>query len=304
MHNRGVKEFKDGYLTDIFTDAAIDFVNRNRDEPFFLTLSYSSVHHLIHQVPKRYLDKYGVKEIPNYDPKKDGKYADWFKKYITLGNINADEMRKYYLANLNCLDDNIGRVLDALDEFELADNTVVIFFSDNGGAPTTGARNLPLAGSKFTLWEGGIRVPFILSRPGDPHAGGTWNRPISTLDILPTCLDVAGIEIPEGIDGRPIPKSATGFKEPRNFFWRWNRSYAVRSGDWKLLHNGGKMNRKPTAGIVNRTGLLKGTRLFNLREDVAESQDLASEHPEVVQRLRKLYADWSKEMSGGKRGAK
>lgn len=300
MHNRGVREFKDGYLTEIFTDAAIDFVKQKRQEPFFVTLSYNSVHHLIHQAPKRYLDKYGVKEIPNYDPKTDGKYADWFKKYITLGEISDEEMRKYYLANLNCLDENIGRVLDALDEFELADNTVVIFFSDNGGAPTTGARNLPLAGSKFTLWEGGIRVPFILSRPGDPHAGSTWNRPISTLDILPTCLEAAGIEIPEGIDGRPIPQSTAGTSEPRNLFWRWGKSYAVRSGDWKLLHNGGKMNRKPTAGIVNRTGLLKGTRLFNLREDVAESQDLASEHPEVVQRLRKLYADWSKEVAGGK----
>ena len=80
MHNKGVKEFKDGYLTDIFTDATIDFLKRHKEKPFFVTLSYNSVHHLIHQVPKRYLDKYGVREIANYDPETMGKYGDWFKK--------------------------------------------------------------------------------------------------------------------------------------------------------------------------------------------------------------------------------
>ena len=298
MHNKGVKEFKDGYLTEIFTDATIDFLKRHHKGPFFVTLSYNSVHHLIHQVPKRYLDKHGVKEIPNYDPRTMGKYANWFRRYITPGEISVDEMRKYYLANLNCLDDNIGRVLDALKELSLADNTVVIFFSDNGGAPTTGAWNLPLAGSKFTLWEGGIRVPFILSRPGDPHAGETWNQPISTLDVLPACLEAAGIELPEALDGRPIAKSPKEAKEPRDLFWRWGDSYAVRSGGWKLLHNGGRSRRTPCKGIVNRTSLLRGDCLFNLRKDPSESRNLIESHPEVAQRLKKQYAGWSKEVAG------
>jgi arylsulfatase A-like enzyme len=308
MHNRGYKEFQedegvaDPYLTEIFTDATLDFIEQNREEPFFVTLSYNSVHHLIHQVPLRYIINYvGLQPIPNYDPDTDGNYADWFKQYITLGKISAEEMRKYYLANLECLDQNIGHLLHSLDELKLADNTVVIFFSDNGGAPTNGAWNRPLAGAKFSLWEGGIRVPFILSRPGDPHAGETWDQPISTLDVLPTCLEAAGIQLPESLDGRPIPKSSNEFKEPRHLFWRWGGTgYAVRSGDWKLLHNGTVSNRKPTAGIVNRKNLAKGTRLFNLREDISESRDLAQEHPEVVQRLKQLYADWSAEVAGGK----
>jgi len=208
------------------------------------------------------------------------------------------EMRKYYLANLNCLDDNIGRVLDALKELKVADNTVVVFFSDNGGPPTTGAWNRPLAGSKFTLWEGGIRVPFILSRPGDPHAGETWDPPVSTLDVLPTCLEAAGIEIPEGLDGRPIPKSRKETGNPRDLFWRWGNSYAVRSGDWKLLHRG-TQSRKPTSGIVVRTSLLNRTCLFNIREDPGESRNLFDSHPEVVQRLQKLYKAWPKEVSLG-----
>ena len=298
MHNRGTKAFKNGHLTEIFTDATINFLNRHKNKPFFVTLSYNAVHHLIHQAPKKYLDKYKVKEIPNYDPKTMGKYANWFEKYITLGEITADEMRRYYLANLNCLDDNIGRILDALERLSLNKNTVVIFFSDNGGTPTNGAWNRPLAGSKFTLWEGGLRVPFIISRPGDKRAGQICDQPTSTFDILPTCLKAAGITWTKRLDGQPIPHASEKIEKSRNLFWRWGNGYALRSGDWKLLHNGGRSNRKPTNGIVNRTKLLKGTCLFNLKDDPSESQNLIKKHPEVAQRLQKLYAVWLKEVRG------
>jgi arylsulfatase A-like enzyme len=299
MHNRGRKEFKEGYLTEIFTDAAIDFVDRHQEAPFYLTLAYNSVHHLIHQVPKRYLDKHGVKEIPTYDPETDGPYGEWFQQYIVPGKISVEEMRKYYLANLNCLDDNIGRFMDALDRMKLTDNTLVIFFSDNGGAPTTGAWNRPLAGAKFALWEGGIRVPFILSRPSDPHAGETWNGPVSALDVFPTCLAAAGIEIPDGLDGQPFPTTLEDAGQRRNLFWRnGGRSYAVRSGDWKLLHGAGKINRKSCEGIVNRPQFFGKTCLFNLKEDPGETRNLFESHPEIVERLQKLYQDWSAEVDG------
>lgn len=293
MHNEGYKEFKEGYLTEIFTDAAIEFVQRDHDRPFLLTLSYNAVHHLIHQSPKRYLDRHGVREIPNYDPEKDGSYAQWFKRFITLGEISDEEMRKYYLANLNCLDDNIGRILDALDSAELSDNTVILFFSDNGAPPTNGACALPLAGSKFTLWEGGIRVPFILARPGDPHAGETWDQPISALDVVPTCLEAAEIELPATLDGQPIAKS----DDTRNLFWRWNSSYAVRSGNWKLIQDGGGSPRQPTSGVVIRKEYLQGTRLFNLATDPGESRDLSKQNPEITQQLQQFYRDWSDEIA-------
>ena len=285
------------YLTEVFTEEAIDFLHENKNDPFLLTLSYNSVHHLIHQVPSRYIKNYkGLQPIPHYDPDKDGKYAQWFKQFITIGEkISAKQMRDYYLANLDCLDENIGVLMDALDELKLADNTMVVFFSDNGGAPTNGATNLPLAGSKFTLWEGGIRVPFILSRPGDPHGGQVSDQVISSLDIVPTCLDAAGIRLPADLDGKPIVKS----EEPRNLFWRFGEtnSHAVRSGDWKLLHNGGRKNRQPTEGIVNRENLLKGTRLFNLKNDPGESKDLSKDRPEVLKRLKELYLQWSSEIA-------
>lgn len=302
MHNEGYKSFEEGYTTEIFSDAAIAFIKRHRKSPFFITLSYNSVHHLIHQVPKKYLDKYGVKEIPDYDPGTMGKYKDWFRQYVPLGEITEDEMRRYYLANLNCLDDNIGRVLDALEELSLADKTVVILFSDNGGAPTTGAWNLPLAGSKFTLWEGGIRVPFVVSRPGAPKAGETCIRPVSTLDVLPTCLRAAGIDIPEGLDGMVITEifdqDSVETGEERTLFWRWNVGYAVRAGNWKLLHRGGTSGRRPCKGIVERTELLQSTCLFNLREDPSETQNLFNEYPEIVERLQTEYAAWKETVVG------
>ncbi len=301
MHNEGYKSFEEGYTTEIFSDAAIDFFKRHQEGLFFVTLSYNSVHHLIHQVPRPYLDKYRVREIPDYDPGTMGNYEDWFERYITLGEITDDEMRRYYLANLNCLDDNIGRVLDVLEDLSLADNTVVMLFSDNGGPPTTGAWNLPLAGSKFTLWEGGIRVPFIISRPGAPNAGAVSERPVSTLDILPTCLQVAGIDIPEGLDGSVISEAfnqnqAETFEE--RIFWRRNDGYAVRSGDWKLLHWGSTSGRRPCKGIVERTEPLQSTCLFNLLEDPSETQNLFNEYPEIVERLQKEYEAWKETVVG------
>jgi len=230
-----------------------------------------------------------------------GNYETWFKRYTGLGEINDDEMRRYYLANLNCLDDNIGRVLDALENLSLVDNTMVIFFSDNGGPPTTGAWNLPLAGSKFTLWEGGIRVPFIVSGPGAPEAGVVCERTLSTLDVLPTCLRAAGVEIPEGLDGRVISEAFDRSPEQsgdRSLFWKWKGGYAVRCGDWKLLHQGGTSGRQPCRGIVERVDLLLSTCLFNLQEDPSESLNLINEHPEIAERLQKEYETWMESVVG------
>jgi arylsulfatase A-like enzyme len=191
---------------------------------------------------------------------------------------------------------NIGRVLDTLDQLSIADNTIVILFSDNGGPPTTGACNLPLAGSKFTLWEGGIRVPFILARPEESTPATICDGLISTLDILPTCLQAAGIEMHEGLDGQAIPKDVTQIADERDLFWRWGDRYAVRSGDWKLLHKGGPSGRAPCDGIVERTEFLQNTCLFNLKEDPGESTDLSQEHPEIARRLQEIYDAWSEDV--------
>src|SRR5688572_10791193 len=243
FENRGRRSFESGYLTDIFTDRAIRFLQRQRTKPFFLNLAYNSIHTLVHEVPERYIQKFGLKPIPKYDPRTMGKYVDYYDKYAQLGVISDEDMRKYYLANLACLDDNIGRLLDALDRLRLAENTLIVFFSDNGGTQHGGGSNRPLRGTKSTTFEGGIRVPFMMRWPGGLPAGKKYPYRVSTLDVLPTCLEAAGIPIERSakLDGQNfLPAVKAGQPSPterRPLFWLFRDRWAVLSGEWKLVRS-------------------------------------------------------------------
>ncbi|WP_157207149.1 sulfatase family protein [Mariniflexile maritimum] len=298
MHNMGEKSYEEGYLTDILTDESIAYIKRKREKPFFLTLAYSAVHHLIHEVPKKYLDKYGAKEIPNYDPDslmafekyKPGTYSAYYDKYSRVGAIKAEELRNYYLANLNCLDDNIGRVLDALKEQKLDKNTLIVFISDNGGSPLTGANNAPLTGGKYALWEGGIRVPLAISWAGNVAANKVETRYVSATDILPTLLNAAGMPVKdETLDGISLLKPDPN----RLLVWKWQKTWAVRQGDWKLTNtNENHWKSEPSvqyiAPIVDNMEL----KLFNVETDPGERLDLAKKFPEKVKELEQAYVNW------------
>jgi len=284
--NRGRKSFEEGYLTEIFTDSAIDFLERNRDRPFLMTVAYNSVHHLIHEVPDRYLNQFNAEKVPNYDPERDGSYKDYYDKYA--GPEVVDETyRKWYLANLTCLDDNIGRLLDSLGSLGLRENTLVIFFSDNGGSPLTGALNKPLSGSKYNVLEGGIRVPFIMSFPGRFPEGKLLATPISSLDIVPTCLEAARLALPPDrkLDGRSLYSDLTHPSPDKMtrgpMFWHFGDEFAVREGDWKLVQT----KERPD-----------GVQLYNLAQDLGEEKNLAEEYPDVFRRLMVLYEAWRDEM--------
>ena len=298
MHNMAEKSYEEGYLTDILTDESIAYIKRKREKPFFLTLAYSAVHHLIHEVPKKYLDKYGAKEIPNYDPDslmafekhKPGTYSAYYDKYSRVGAIKAEELRNYYLANLNCLDDNIGRVLDALKEQKLDKNTLIVFISDNGGSPLTGANNAPLTGGKYALWEGGIRVPLAISWAGNVAANKVETRYVSATDILPTLLNTAGMPVKdETLDGISLLKPNPN----RLLVWKWQKTWAVRQGDWKLTNtNENHWKSEPSvqyiAPIVDNMEL----KLFNVETDPGERLDLAKKFPEKVKELELAYVNW------------
>jgi arylsulfatase A-like enzyme len=301
--NRTLKSIESGYTTEIFTDQAIDFLQRHREEPFFLTVSYNAVHHLIHQVPEKYLKKLGVEPIPDYVPETMGKYKDYYNKYNQLGDISDADMRKYYLANLNCLDDNIGRLIDAMDDLDLADDTFVIFFSDNGGSPLTGANNRPLRGSKYVMFEGGLRIPMMLKWPGKLPSGKTYASRISTLDILPTCLELAGLPVTKQSDGESfltaVRNGQASPTDARPFFWSFQKEWAVRDGDWKLIKSNQNMRRKSTSQILEGPYNEDRPMLFNLRRDPAEQQDVYEQNPQVVKRLEKLRAKWLEEVKSG-----
>ena len=298
MHNQGEKSYQKGYLTDILSDEAIEYIKRNKNKPFFLTLAYNSVHHLIHEVPEKYLNKYNVQPISNYEPDslvafkkhKPGSYAAYYDKYSRIGAIDEVEMRKYYLANLNCLDDNIGRVLSAIEKEGLEKETLIIFVSDNGGSPLTGANNTPLTGGKYSLWEGGIRVPMAVSWPGKIKAGKVNANYVSTLDILPTIASIADLDLNDKtIDGINLMKP----DPDRLLVWKWQGNWAVRKGDWKLTN--AKENHwkgSPSNLYIKPIRDDSSLKLFNLNADPGERQDLSTKHPELVAELEKEYEEW------------
>jgi arylsulfatase A-like enzyme len=308
FENRGSRSFESGYTTEIFTDWAIRFLEKHRRRPFLLNVSYNSIHHLVHEAPRKYLDKFGVKPIPNYDPRTMGKYFDYYEKYALLGAITDREMRGYYLANLNCLDDNIGRLLDALERLGLAANTLVVFFSDNGGAPEGGGNNRPLRGSKYTVFEGGIRVPFAMRWPKALPAGKTYPYRASTLDLLPTCLEAAGIPAGESarLDGESYLQAVrSGKPSPtgnRPLFWAFRDRWAVIDGDWKLMQNP-RAPANPTSQVLTAgDSASQNPALFNLRTDAAEQRDLSKQHPDIAGRLKRLHDEWRGEMRRSARG--
>jgi arylsulfatase A-like enzyme len=305
MENLNYKSYPDEeYLTDIFTNEAIKYLSDEKEKPFFLTLSYNSVHHIIHEVPQKYLDKYGVTAIPNYDKdrmetfgkRKPGSYSAYYEKYTRPGAINDEDMRKFYLANLNCLDDNIGKVLDALKAQGLDENTLIIFVSDNGGSPLTGANNAPLSGGKYSLWEGGIRVPMAIRWPGKVEAGKVQNHYVSALDILPTITSAAGVTLNDKtIDGQSLLNP----NDDRLLVWRWGKTWAARKGSWKLTNADEQWGKgRPTNLYIKPISNDLSLKLFNLDEDASERNNLAEQMPEKVKELKIEYENWVEENTG------
>ena len=242
------------YLTDEFGDQAVDFIARHRNEPFFLFLSFTAPHTPM-QAKKDYL-------------------AEELNRFET-------QVRAKNVAMTRSVDDNIGKVLATLDELGLRENTLVVFTNDNGGAmPYNGSLNAPLRGAKGTALEGGNRVPYLMSWPGVIPEGTLFVDPVSTLDIVPTFLSAAGGTLPgdRSYDGADLIPHLTGLDmtAPHDtLFWKMQWGAAVRTGDWKLV-------RTPS----------QETWLFDLSNDISESTNVASLHPEVVNRLTQSFEYW------------
>jgi arylsulfatase A-like enzyme len=240
-----------GYLTDEFGDAAVAFIERHRDEPFFLFVSFNAPH-----TP--------LEARPDY-------LAEFRSRFAT-------EVRAVNAAMTRSLDENVGKILGALQQRRLLDNTIVVFTNDNGGAmPYNASLNDPLRGTKGTLLEGGIRVPFVMQWP-ERLAKGTYRLPVSALDVLPTVVTAAGGQVPDAIDGTDLLPFLTGALSGRPhevLYWKTNWAAAVRRGDWKLV-------RTPADEYW----------LFDLAADVGETSDLHDRHPSVAAALRRDLETW------------
>ena len=223
------------YLTDALSREAVNFVERNADNPFFLYLAYNAPHTPL-QATEKYLNRFSHIE---------------------------NKKRKTYAAMVSSVDDGVGKVLDKLKELNIHENTIVFFLSDNGGPyKTNGSINDPLREGKGSLYEGGIRVPFAMRWPAKIQGGQIYNQPIISLDIFATAANYAGAETKNALDGVDIIPFLLGEKEGvphEQLFWRQydKRAYAVRSGDMKLVNIKGKQDE-----------------LYNLNEDIGEGNQL------------------------------
>ncbi len=203
------------YLTDKLTDEAIDFIDRSKENPFFLYLPYNAPHAPL-QVPKTYYEQFA---------------------YI------QDPVKRTYCAMIKNLDDQIGRVMHHVDSLGLAENTIIIFLSDNGGAVYNGTTdNAPFRGGKLTNFEGGLRVPFMMKWKGHINPGTVIKDPVISLDIFATITAMIGAELPtdrvyDGVDLMPyISGQLTGAPHDM-LYWRSDFNKAIRKGDWKLIVN-------------------------------------------------------------------
>ena len=263
------------YLTDAFADHAVEFIKRNASNPFFLYLAFNAVH-----TPMHATDKYLAR----------------------FANI-ADEQRRTYAAMLSAMDDGIGKTIAALRAANLEENTLIFFFSDNGGptmAGTTinGSRNTPLRGSKRQTWEGGIRVPFFIRWKGHLPEGKTDARPIIQLDVLPTAMAAAGVTPQsdwqlDGVNLIPfLTGSATGSPHDA-LYWRLGDNMAIRMGDWKLV----KTQDGPLGDDPAVLSDLSGAGLYNLANDIGESRNLAASQPEKVRELAAAWQKWNRQLA-------
>jgi hypothetical protein len=267
MIYRGDKLQKlDGFLTDIFTDEAIGFMDRNKQKPWMLYLAYNAVHTPLEISPK---------------------VAARLPAEVTEPN------RRGYLALLLGLDDAIGRITAHLKSIGADKNTLILFVSDNGGsgrkpylAYNTGV-NTPLRGDKGQTLEGGIRVPFFASWPGQLPAGTTYDHPVSTLDFLPTACALAGakhVDSIEGVNLLPYFKGENKSAPHTTLAWRFGPQKAIRQGDWKLV-DARDFDAKSQSGW----------QLFDLSKDIGEAHDLSAQFPEKKSELIKLWDAWNSE---------
>ena len=248
-------------LIERYTDEAVKFIRSSRGKPFFLYLPHTMPH-----IPLFVSDEFHVEDV-----------------------------QKAYKATIEQIDSAIGRVLAAIKDAGVDQNTLVVFTSDNGpwlGKKHHGGCALPLRDGKFSTYEGGMREPCIMRWPAKIPAGKVCSELCGTIDLLPTFARLAGAEMPadrviDGRDIRPLMEGRPGAVSPHEayFYYRGNNLEAVRSGKWKLR------------------SVKKKTELYDLKADVSEKTNLADEHPEIVKRLAGMMEEFNRELKANARPA-
>lgn len=258
LRNCCERQEENKYLTDKLTDEAISFIDRSGAEPFFLYLPYNAPHAPL-QVPKEY--------------------------YAQFAHIK-DPVKRIYAAMIKNLDDQVGRLMHHIDSMGMAENTIVVFLSDNGGASYNGTTdNAPYKGGKLTNFEGGIRVPFMMKWKNHIPPGTVYNYPVISLDIFATIAGVVGIDMPadrvyDGVNLIPFVNAKEQQPAHDKLFWRSEFNKAIRKGDYKLI-----INEYDNVNL-----------LFDIKNDKEEQHNLYEQQPQVVQQLLKELESWENDL--------
>ncbi|MFA5688268.1 MAG: sulfatase-like hydrolase/transferase [Kiritimatiellales bacterium] len=257
LERNGEPAEETGYLTDILTREALQFIRDSKDTPFFLYLAYNAPHTPLEAT----------------------------EKYLSRHQDIQDKNRRTYAAMLSAVDDGVGEILSLLDELNLKQNTLIFFLSDNGGAWNNGSNNQPLRGGKSSLYDGGVRVPFLMSWPGVLPENKVYELPVSSLDIAATMVAAAGAapSADRPLDGVNLVPYVAGKNNERPHRMLWWRKfdqdrYAIRYDDLKLVKTG------------------PAVQLMNLSNDIGEKIDLINQYPEKVDQLKALWDELEKEM--------
>lgn len=278
------------YLTERLTDESIQFLEtRDAEKPFLLYLSYYNVHTPIQPYRKR---------VGHYEAKAEQLFEGETPTVAERRGLSrARQDNADYASMVAAVDDSVGAILDSLEKLDLAENTVVIFFSDNGGLTTLSNRlaptsNLPLRSSKGWLYEGGIREPMIVRAPGVTRPGSVSDVPVVSMDFFPTMLDLAGLPRRGELhaDGESLLPILRGEQKTQTdpIVWHyphyhgstWTPGAAIRDGDWKLIE----------------FYEFDEVELYNLRDDIGETTNLAVKYPKKVERLRGKLQTWQSVM--------
>ncbi len=257
VERNGVAIEPPAHMTEALGQEAVAFVKRHRGDPWFLYLAFNAPHTPNEPTPER------------------------LARFAAI----SDPKRRSYAAQVSLMDDAIGETLGALRDSGQAERTLIFFFSDNGGpVGINGSDNTPLRGAKGTVYEGGVRVPFLMAWPARIAAGKTDARPVSSLDVFATTLGAAGVPMPtdKKYDGVNLIPYLTGEKPGaphERLFWRNGEHRAVREGDWKLVRLPGKP-----------------AELYHLGRDIAETTDVAAKFPADAARLGATLDAWDKEL--------
>ena len=289
--NPALKSKKNGeYLTERLTEESVKFLEkRDANKPFLLYLSYYNIHTPIQPYKKR-IDHYTAKAAKIFKGKTPTQ-----KEHEGTTRMRQDNAA---LASMvAAVDDSVGTLLGKLKELKLDENTVVIFFSDNGGLSTRGGKrfgpgcNLPLRASKGWLYEGGVREPTIIRAPGVTKPGSVSHKPMVSMDFFPTMLELAGLPAQTKLhaDGQSLVSQLKGNDSgSRTLYWHyphyhgssWKPGAAIRDGDWKLIE------------FYHHEKI----ELYNLAEDIGEQKNLAASHPQKAVELRAKLVAWQKQL--------